>query len=70
MMSDRAALILLTCALTVVVAALVGAGAGYLARRDHATYPAALIRAAVTFAATLTLAATIASALAAVGNQY
>ncbi|MFH8657879.1 hypothetical protein [Streptomyces afghaniensis] len=46
------------------VAALVGAATGYLARRDHATYPAALTRATVAFAATLTLAATLTSALA------
>ncbi|MET7356207.1 hypothetical protein [Streptomyces mirabilis] len=63
-MSDRTALILLACALTLVVAALVGVGAGYLARRDHATYPTALARAAVAFAATLTLA----TALAALGR--
>ncbi|GAA4063826.1 hypothetical protein GCM10022233_42390 [Streptomyces shaanxiensis] len=62
-MSDRVALTLLACALTVVVALLAGVGAGYLARRDNATYPAALGRAALAFVAFLTLAATIASAL-------
>ncbi|MEU4033509.1 hypothetical protein [Streptomyces collinus] len=67
-MSDHTALILLTCGLTLVVAALVGAGAGYLARRDHATYPAALGRAVAAFAATLTLAAAVTTALAALGQ--
>ncbi|AZM56371.1 hypothetical protein DMA15_30450 [Streptomyces sp. WAC 01529] len=67
-MSDRTALILLACALTVVIAALAGTGAGYLARRDHATYPTALARAAVAFAATLTLAAAITTALVALDH--
>lgn len=62
-MSDHSALLLLTCALTILVAALTGAAAGYLARRDHATYPAALARGAAAFGATLLLTATIASAL-------
>ncbi|MFE9112232.1 hypothetical protein ACFYN9_21790 [Streptomyces collinus] len=63
-MSDRTAVIMLACALTVLVAVLVGGAAGYLARRDHATYSTALTRAALAFAATLTLAATVTSALA------
>jgi uncharacterized membrane protein (DUF441 family) len=67
-MSDRTALILLACALALVVAALAGTGAGYLARRDHATYPTALSRAAVAFAGTLTLAAAITTALATLGH--
>lgn len=67
-MSDHTALILLACALTLVVAALTGTGAGYLARRDYATYPTALARAAVAFAATLTLAAAITTALVALGH--
>lgn len=62
-MSDRAALTLLACALTLVVAVIVGTGAGYLARRDHATYPAALARAVVAFAVTLNLAAALTAAL-------
>ena len=57
-MSDRTAVITLACALTVLIAVLIGAAAGYLARHDHATYPAALA-----FAATLTLAATLTTAL-------
>ncbi len=54
--SDHSALLLLACALTVLVAALTGAAAGYLARRDHATYPAMCIRDSL-------LTATVASAL-------
>ncbi|WP_328766016.1 hypothetical protein [Streptomyces sp. NBC_00286] len=67
-MSDRITLILLTCALIVLFAALTGAGAAYLARRDHASYPAALTRAAVAFATTLTLAAAVTTALAALND--
>ncbi|WP_262701145.1 MULTISPECIES: hypothetical protein [Streptomyces] len=67
-MTERNAVILLACALTLVMAALVGAGAGYLARRDHATYPTALTRAATAFSTTLTLAAAIATALASLVN--
>ncbi|MFI0711389.1 hypothetical protein ACH4SK_12150 [Streptomyces inhibens] len=63
-MSDRIVLILLSCALAAVIAALVGAAAGYLARRDHATYPTALSRAAVAFASTVTLIAAVTAALA------
>ncbi|GGT45744.1 hypothetical protein GCM10010271_57160 [Streptomyces kurssanovii] len=43
---------------------LAAAVAGKLARMDGATYPAALHRAAVTFAAVLALAATMAGAFA------
>lgn len=67
-MSDRTAVILLACALTLLVAALVGAAAGCLARRDHATYPTALTHAAIAFTSTLTLAAAITAALAALAN--
>lgn len=59
------ALVLLTTALVLVVAALAAASAGKLARLDGATYPAALARAATAFAAFLTLAAAVAGALAA-----
>lgn len=58
------ALVLLTTALVIVVALLAAAGAGKLARMDGATYPAALTRAAVTFAAALTLTATAAGTFA------
>ncbi|MET8955503.1 hypothetical protein [Streptomyces sp. NPDC004533] len=56
--------VLLTTALVIVVALQAAAGAGKLARMDGATYPTALTRAAVTFAAVITLAATVASAFA------
>ncbi|MFB7472931.1 hypothetical protein [Kitasatospora sp. NPDC056184] len=58
------AVILLVCAVILVVATLAGAAAGYLARRDDATYPAAIARAATAFAATLTLATVIVPRLA------
>ncbi|MFJ8697455.1 hypothetical protein [Streptomyces roseolilacinus] len=59
------AVVLLTIALVLVIALLAAAGAGKLARLDGATYPAALTRAAVTFAAVLTLTAAVTGALAA-----
>ncbi|WP_333774377.1 hypothetical protein [Streptomyces sp. IBSBF 3136] len=62
-MSNHSALILLACFLAVLVAALTGAEAGYLGRRDHATYPAALTRGAAAFGATLLLFASVASTL-------
>ncbi|WP_327350136.1 hypothetical protein OG772_36330 [Streptomyces sp. NBC_01321] len=58
------AFVLLTTALVVVLALLAAVGAGKLARLDGATYPAALMRAAATFAAVLTLAAALTAALA------
>ncbi|MEV5846178.1 hypothetical protein AB0M32_29840 [Streptomyces sp. NPDC051985] len=54
-MSDRCTLILLACGLMTLVGVLIAAAAGYLARRDNASYPAALARAAIAFTATLTL---------------
>ncbi|MET7779691.1 hypothetical protein ABZT28_28575, partial [Streptomyces sp. NPDC005388] len=50
--------------LVVIVALLTAAGAGKLARLDGATYPAAVTRAAATFAAVLTVAAAVTAALA------
>ncbi|MEU5824860.1 hypothetical protein [Streptomyces sp. NPDC047803] len=58
------AVVLLSVALIAVVALLVGYGAGKLARIDGATVPAALTRAAATFGAVITLAATVTAALA------
>ncbi|MEV6840948.1 hypothetical protein AB0N17_41835 [Streptomyces sp. NPDC051133] len=58
------ATVLLTTALVVLVALAAAAGAGKLARMDGATYPTALMRAATTFAAVLTLAATLSGAIA------
>ncbi|MFE1927542.1 hypothetical protein ACFW91_33930 [Streptomyces asoensis] len=57
------AIVFLTTALVIVVALLAAAGAGKLARMDGATYPAALTRAAITFASVVTLTVTVASAL-------
>ncbi|MEV5242983.1 hypothetical protein AB0K89_28300 [Streptomyces cinnamoneus] len=65
-MSVRTALILVGCTLITLIASLVSGAAGYLARRDQATYPQALTRAAITFAATLTLAAALTTALEAI----
>jgi hypothetical protein len=62
-MTDHTALVLLAAALAALTAALAAAIAGYLTRRDHATYPQAIARAAATFAATLTLAAAAAVTL-------
>lgn len=45
------ATVLLAAAVVLVLAVLVAAGAGKLARLDGATYPAALTRAAAAFAA-------------------
>ncbi|WP_449352124.1 hypothetical protein [Streptomyces shaanxiensis] len=56
---------LLAIALILVIALLAAAGAAKLARLDGASYPTALTHAAITFTATLTLAAAIATALAA-----
>lgn len=58
--------VLITTTLVVLVALLAAGVAGKLARLDGASYPTALTRAAVTFAAVLTLAAAVTSALAAV----
>ncbi|MGW6455195.1 hypothetical protein ACWF94_04585 [Streptomyces sp. NPDC055078] len=58
------AVVLITATLVVVLALLAAAGAGKLARMDGATYPVAVTRAAVAFAATLTLAAALTGALA------
>lgn len=60
------AVVLLTIALVLVIALLAAAGAGKLARLDGATYPAALTRAAATFATVLTLTAAVTGALAAI----
>ncbi|MFD6343131.1 hypothetical protein ACFWF9_00190 [Streptomyces roseolus] len=57
------AVLLLAIAVIIVLALLAAAGAGKLARLDGATYPTALTRAVVAFAAVLTLAAAIATVL-------
>ncbi|MCM1967939.1 hypothetical protein [Streptomyces sp. G1] len=63
-MSNNSALILLACAVTLLLAALIALAAGYLARRDQASYSTAVVRAATAFAATVTLTAAVATALA------
>ncbi|MFF4403337.1 hypothetical protein ACFY2W_20310 [Streptomyces sp. NPDC001262] len=65
-MSLRAGLILIGCVLITLLAVLISGAAGYLARRDRATYPQALTRAAIAFATTLTLAATLITAIKAI----
>jgi hypothetical protein len=62
------AVILLALVLSVLVAVLAAAGAGYLARRNHASYLAAVTRAATAFAATLSLIAVVAAALVALAG--
>ncbi|WP_079084242.1 hypothetical protein [Streptomyces longwoodensis] len=62
-MSEHTAIVLLACTLTVLVALLCGVGAGYLARRDGSSYPAAGARAASATARVLTLAAAISGGL-------
>ncbi|MGC5007804.1 hypothetical protein [Streptomyces sp. NBC_00353] len=62
-MSDRRLTLILFTALSALVLAITAAAAaGYLSRRDGASYPAALARAAVTFATTLTVAAALVTA--------
>jgi hypothetical protein len=61
--TDHTALILLATALILLVAALIAVAAGYLARRDHTTWPQAITRAAIAFTATLTLTAALAETL-------
>jgi hypothetical protein len=56
-------IILMATALTTLVAALIGTAAGCLARRDHASWPQAIARAAATFAAVLSLTAVLVEAL-------
>ncbi|SEC04372.1 hypothetical protein SAMN05216532_0284 [Streptomyces sp. 2231.1] len=62
-MSDLAA-VLFTIAFVLIAAFLAAAVAGKIARLDGATYPAALLRAATAFAAVLTLATAVTTALA------
>lgn len=68
-MAYHGVVMVLATAHVVVVATLIAAAAGYLARRDHASYPAALARAATAFAATLMLAAAVTGALVALTGR-
>lgn len=63
-MPYRPVLIAFACTLTVLIASPIAAAAGYLARRDQATYPSAISRAATAFTAVLLLAAALTTALA------
>jgi hypothetical protein len=62
-MTDHNALLLVASAMAALIAAQIAAAASYLARRDHATWPQAVTRAATAFAATLTLTAVIATTI-------
>ncbi|MER6382955.1 hypothetical protein [Streptomyces sp. NPDC001250] len=64
-MSDLAA-VLFAAALGLILASLVAAAAGKIARREGASYPTAIRHAALAFAGSLTLAAAVAGALAAI----
>ncbi|MFD8332936.1 hypothetical protein ACFV42_09785 [Streptomyces solisilvae] len=65
-MSERAALVMLIYALVSVIAILVATVAGYLARREGASYTQAVQQAARALAAFLSLAAAITTALASI----
>lgn len=65
-MSHNFVLLALGCVLVLLVAVLLGAGAGYLARRDGASYPAAAMYSATAFGATLTVVSAVTAAVAAV----
>jgi hypothetical protein len=67
-MSDRCSMIIVACALVTLTGLFVASAAGYLARRDHASYPTAVTRAAVAFAATLTLATALATAITSIAR--
>ncbi|MGW2325705.1 hypothetical protein ACWC5C_08070 [Streptomyces sp. NPDC001700] len=64
-MSDKAVLVVMGCVIAVLIAALVGATACYLARRGEASYPTALITAGAAFATTLALMAAVVQAVTA-----
>lgn len=69
-MSDRLMLTLILIVLSVLgTAVLTAAGAGYLARRDGASYPAMVTRAAAAFAAVLGVSAAVIAAVAAVADE-
>lgn len=65
-MSSKTVLFLLSCSVLMLVAALVGAMAGYLARRDGASYPCAVARGGAAFGTTLVVEAAVVAAMAAV----
>ncbi|MCX4545825.1 hypothetical protein [Streptomyces sp. NBC_01565] len=61
-MSHRLSLILLLAMTALSVSTAAAIGAGYLARRDGASYPAALTRAGAALAAALTVSAAVVTA--------
>jgi heme/copper-type cytochrome/quinol oxidase subunit 2 len=65
-MLEYAAVILLACLMVLVIGVLVGVGAAYLARRDGATYPAALRQGCTALASTLLVVTALVSAFVAV----
>lgn len=67
-MSNHLALVLFTALATLVLAITAAAGAGYLSRRDGASYPAAITRAAAAFAATVTVTAALVTATVALAG--
>ncbi|CAM5617962.1 Integral membrane protein OS=Streptomyces aurantiogriseus OX=66870 GN=GCM10010251_95650 PE=4 SV=1 [Streptomyces aurantiogriseus] len=67
-MSNHLALVLFTALATLVLAITAAAGAGYLSRRDGASYPAAITRAAAAFAATVTVTAALVTAAVALAG--
>lgn len=56
-MSYRYFVVIFAFSLVTLLALLIAVAAAYLARRDHASYPAALTRAGAAFTTTITLAA-------------
>ncbi|KQX78539.1 hypothetical protein [Streptomyces sp. Root1310] len=68
-MSDHSAVILLACALVILTGVLVAVAAGCLARRDRASYPASITRAAAAFTGTLTLAGALVTAITTVTQR-
>lgn len=60
---SKPAAVFLVLAIAVLAAVIVGYGTYSLMRADHATVPAALIRAAIAFAGTLTLIAVVTAAI-------
>ncbi|MFG2313214.1 hypothetical protein ACGFS9_31815 [Streptomyces sp. NPDC048566] len=68
MMAVVAFMVVSASALLLLMAALTGAGVGYLVRRDGGSYPAAILRAGTAFGAVLALVAAVTTAVAAVAD--
>lgn len=65
-MSDKAVLVVMGCVLAVLIAAVVGAAACYLARQGEDSYPTELTMAGAAFATTLVVMAAVVQAVMAV----